>query len=54
MSGDEDWYMMVFNLIVSYEADTHPSKVDLSAGRYRTEKFLPWVLPCVRKVHDPP
>ena len=54
MSGDDDdCYMAdVFKLIVRFEADPHPSKVDLSAGRYRTEECHPWVLPCVREVYS--
>ncbi|XP_064465698.1 aspartate aminotransferase, cytoplasmic-like isoform X1 [Ornithodoros turicata] len=40
----------IFALMRAYRADTHPKKVDLGVGAYRTEEAKPWVLPVVRKV----
>ncbi|XP_065920111.1 aspartate aminotransferase, cytoplasmic-like isoform X2 [Dysidea avara] len=40
----------IFNLKTLYESDTHPQKVDLGIGAYRTEDGTPWVLPVVRTV----
>ncbi|XP_014670556.1 PREDICTED: aspartate aminotransferase, cytoplasmic-like isoform X2 [Priapulus caudatus] len=40
----------VFELVAKFNEDTHPSKVNLSVGAYRTNEAKPWVLPVVRKV----
>lgn len=38
----------VFQLTAKYNADTHPHKVNLGVGAYRTDDGKPWVLPVVR------
>lgn len=40
----------VFAINKAYLDDTHPDKVNLGVGAYRTEECKPWVLPVVRKV----
>ncbi|XP_048744308.2 aspartate aminotransferase, cytoplasmic-like [Ostrea edulis] len=40
----------VFNLTAQYTEDTHPHKVNLGVGAYRTDEGKPWVLPVVRTV----
>lgn len=40
----------VFAVNKAYLDDTHPNKVNLSIGAYRTDEGKPWVLPIVRKV----
>nr|CAD7407512.1 unnamed protein product [Timema poppensis] len=39
----------VFAVNKAYLDDTHPDKVNLSIGAYRTDEGKPWVLPVVRK-----
>ncbi|CAD7924725.1 unnamed protein product [Amoebophrya sp. A120] len=39
----------ILNTAAMYKADTHPQKVNLGIGAYRTEEGVPWVLPVVRK-----
>ncbi|KAF9585461.1 Aspartate aminotransferase, cytoplasmic [Lunasporangiospora selenospora] len=39
----------IFALTAAYKADTHPNKVDLGIGAYRTNEGKPWVLPVVKK-----
>ncbi|KAH8254201.1 hypothetical protein KR032_008859, partial [Drosophila birchii] len=39
----------VFALTAAFKDDTHPKKVNLSVGAYRTDAGVPWVLPVVRK-----
>merc|ERR1719422_2070268 len=38
----------VFQLTRDYQADTHPQKVSLGVGAYRTNEGKPWILPCVK------
>ena len=38
----------VFQLTRDYQADTHPQKVSLGVGAYRTDEGKPWILPCVK------
>ncbi|KAL1447464.1 hypothetical protein WDU94_013957, partial [Cyamophila willieti] len=38
----------VFAVNKAFLDDTHPAKVNLSVGAYRTEECKPWVLPVVR------
>lgn len=42
----------IFNLMATYEADTFPQKVNLSAGAYRDNDNKPWVLPVIRKATE--
>merc|ERR1719466_476150 len=39
----------VFQLSRDFQADTHPKKVSLGVGAYRTDEGKPWILPCVKK-----
>ncbi|KAF9964785.1 Aspartate aminotransferase, cytoplasmic [Mortierella alpina] len=39
----------IFALTAAYKADSHPNKVNLGVGAYRTEEGKPWVLPVVKK-----
>ncbi|EDV36801.1 uncharacterized protein Dana_GF11770 [Drosophila ananassae] len=39
----------VFALTQAFKDDTHPNKVNLSVGAYRTDAGEPWVLPVVRR-----
>ena len=38
----------VFQLSRDYQADSHPLKVSLGVGAYRTNEGKPWILPCVK------
>ncbi|XP_045582730.1 aspartate aminotransferase, cytoplasmic [Procambarus clarkii] len=40
----------VFAVSKAFTDSTHPKKVNLSVGAYRTDEAKPWVLPVVRKV----
>ncbi|XP_034045050.1 aspartate aminotransferase, cytoplasmic-like [Thalassophryne amazonica] len=40
----------VFKLTADFKEDTHPQKVNLGVGAYRTNEGQPWVLPVVKKV----
>ncbi|KAF9283155.1 Aspartate aminotransferase, cytoplasmic [Mortierella alpina] len=40
---------VIFALTAAYKADSHPNKVNLGVGAYRTEEGKPWVLPVVKK-----
>ncbi|XP_045188537.1 aspartate aminotransferase, cytoplasmic-like [Mercenaria mercenaria] len=40
----------VFAMIDEYNKDTHPDKVNVSVGAYRTAEGKPWVLPVVHTV----
>jgi aspartate aminotransferase len=40
----------IFNLTASYKADSHPQKINIGVGAYRTDELKPWILPVVRKV----
>lgn len=42
----------ILQTAAAYKADTHPKKVNLGIGAYRTEEGKPWVLPVVRKAED--
>lgn len=42
----------IFALAKAYREDTHPQKVDLGIGAYRTNEAKPWVLPVVRKAES--
>ena len=39
----------VFKLSRDFQSDTHPQKVSLGVGAYRTEEGKPWILPVVKK-----
>lgn len=38
----------IFALSAKCKADTHPNKVDLGVGAYRTNEAKPWILPAIR------
>lgn len=40
----------IFGLNIAFNADTHPNKLNLGVGAYRTEEGKPLVLNSVRKV----
>ncbi|CAB1422326.1 unnamed protein product [Pleuronectes platessa] len=40
----------VFKLSADFREDSHPQKVNLGVGAYRTDDCQPWVLPVVKKV----
>uniref|UniRef100_A0A3Q0STX0 Aspartate aminotransferase n=1 Tax=Amphilophus citrinellus TaxID=61819 RepID=A0A3Q0STX0_AMPCI len=40
----------VFKLTADFREDSHPQKVNLGVGAYRTDDCQPWVLPVVKKV----
>ncbi|XP_049576608.1 aspartate aminotransferase, cytoplasmic [Syngnathus scovelli] len=40
----------VFKLSADFRDDSHPQKVNLGVGAYRTDDSQPWVLPVVKKV----
>ncbi|CAD7935465.1 unnamed protein product [Amoebophrya sp. A25] len=42
----------ILNTAAMYKADTHPQKVNLGIGAYRTEEGVPWVLPVVKKAEE--
>ncbi|XP_067858160.1 aspartate aminotransferase, cytoplasmic [Heptranchias perlo] len=42
----------VFKLTADFREDTHPKKVNLGVGAYRTNESQPWVLPVVKKVEQ--
>ncbi|KAI9146434.1 pyridoxal phosphate-dependent transferase [Paraphysoderma sedebokerense] len=42
----------IFHLTASFKADTHPQKINVGVGAYRTEEGKPWVLPVVRKAEQ--
>lgn len=42
----------VFAVSKAYQDDSHPKKVNLSVGAYRTEDSKPWVLPVVRQAEQ--
>lgn len=42
----------VFAVSAAFREDTHPEKVNLSVGAYRTEEGNPWVLPVVQSVES--
>jgi len=42
----------VFAVSAAFREDTHPQKVNLSVGAYRTDDGVPWVLPVVRSVES--
>ncbi|XP_059508959.1 aspartate aminotransferase, cytoplasmic [Stegostoma tigrinum] len=44
--------VVVFKLTADFKADTHPKKVNLGVGAYRTDEGQPWVLPVVKKVEQ--
>jgi len=37
-------------MVNKYKADTHPLKVNLTAGAYRDGEGKPWILPIVHKM----
>ncbi len=39
----------VFKLTRDFQSDTHPQKVSLGVGAYRTDEGKPWILPVVKK-----
>lgn len=39
----------VFKLTRDFQADSHPKKVSLGVGAYRTDEGKPWILPVVKK-----
>ncbi|KAM9314456.1 aspartate aminotransferase, cytoplasmic-like [Pholidichthys leucotaenia] len=40
----------VFKLTADFREDSHPQKVNLGVGAYRTDDCQPWVLPVVKRV----
>ncbi|KAI7866623.1 aspartate aminotransferase [Spinellus fusiger] len=40
---------VIFNLTAQYKADTHPQKVNVGVGAFRTDNLQPYVLPVVKK-----
>ncbi|CAL8353154.1 unnamed protein product [Boreogadus saida] len=44
----------VFKLTADFREDSHPQKVNLGVGAYRTDECQPWVLPVVKKVERCP
>lgn len=42
----------ILGVSLAFKADTHPNKVDLGVGAYRTEDGKPYVLSCVKKACD--
>jgi len=42
----------ILGLVEAFKLDTHPKKVNLSAGTYRNDKGQPWVLPSVRAAEE--
>lgn len=42
-----------FALIEQYKRDPSPLKVDLSPGFYRDQDAKPFILPSVKRVHNP-
>jgi aspartate aminotransferase len=42
----------ILGLTVAFNADTHPQKINLGAGTFRTEQGKPYVLGCVRKAEE--
>lgn len=42
----------VFELTAAFNADTHPDKVNLGVGAYRTDDSKPYVLPVVQAVEE--
>ena len=41
--------MMNVNYVSNFQADSHPQKVSLGVGAYRTNEGKPWILPVVKK-----
>ena len=39
----------VFKLTKDFQSDSHPLKVNLGVGAYRTNEGKPWILPTVKK-----
>eukprot|EP00088_Acartia_fossae_P007121 TRINITY_DN1330_c0_g1_i15.p1 TRINITY_DN1330_c0_g1~~TRINITY_DN1330_c0_g1_i15.p1 ORF type:complete len:1382 (-),score=561.93 TRINITY_DN1330_c0_g1_i15:398-4543(-) len=42
----------VFQLSRDFQADSHPKKVSLGVGAYRTDEGKPWILPVVKKAEQ--
>jgi hypothetical protein len=40
----------ILGITLAFQADTHPDKLNLGVGAYRTEEGKPLVLNCVKKV----
>jgi aspartate aminotransferase len=40
----------IFHVTASYNKDTHPQKINVGVGAYRTDEGKPWILPVVKKV----
>lgn len=41
---------VIFSLTAGYKADTHPQKINVGVGAFRTDELKPYVLPVVKKV----
>jgi hypothetical protein len=41
---------VIFSLTSNYKADTHPQKINVGVGAFRTDELKPYVLPVVKKV----
>lgn len=42
----------VLNLNVAFQKDTHPKKVNLGVGSYKTDELAPWVFPSVAEAEE--
>ncbi|XP_049779425.1 aspartate aminotransferase, cytoplasmic-like [Schistocerca cancellata] len=42
----------IFSVVAGFARDTHPSKVDLGIGAYRTNEGQPWVMPWVQRIEQ--
>ncbi|KAI8337236.1 aspartate aminotransferase [Chlamydoabsidia padenii] len=40
---------VIFSLTAGYKADTHPQKINVGVGAFRTDELKPYVLPVVKK-----
>ncbi|SAL96163.1 hypothetical protein [Absidia glauca] len=40
---------VIFSLTSNYKADTHPQKINVGVGAFRTDELKPYVLPVVKK-----
>lgn len=41
---------VIFSLTAQYKEDTHPQKINVGVGAFRTDELKPYVLPVVKKV----
>ncbi|KAI8099398.1 aspartate aminotransferase [Halteromyces radiatus] len=40
---------VIFSLTAGYKADTHPQKINVGVGAFRTDELKPYILPVVKK-----